>query len=91
MVYIFSPLPVGKNELIWSNITAQTLTLGANSLVMAQTIPQNAKCVFFLSPKVAFTKDIYILDMAKVFEIWLFCNNEISENTQNGQKCAQHI
>ena len=28
-----------KYELIWSDITAQTVTLGANLLVMAQTIP----------------------------------------------------
>ena len=36
-----------KYELIWSYITAQTVTLGANLLVMAQTIPQNAHRVFF--------------------------------------------
>ena len=47
-----------KYELIWSDITAQTVTLGTNLLVMAQTIPQNAHRVFFSSPKVAFTKDI---------------------------------
>ena len=47
-----------KYELIWSDITAQTVTLGANLLVMAQTIPQNAHWVFFFLPKVAFTKDI---------------------------------
>ena len=47
-----------KYELIWSNITAQTVTLVANLLVMAQTIPQNAHRVFFFLPKVAFTKDI---------------------------------
>ena len=47
-----------KYELIWSDITAQTVTLGANLLVMAQTIPQNAHRVFFFLPKVAFTKDI---------------------------------
>ena len=28
-----------KYELIWSYITTQTVTLGANWLVMAQTIP----------------------------------------------------
>ena len=61
-----------KYELIWSDITAQTVTLGANLLVMAQTIPQNAHRVFFFLPKVAFTKDIEILNMAKVFKIWLF-------------------
>ena len=47
-----------KYELIWSNITAQTLTLGANLLVMAQTIPQNPQRAFFFKPKVAFTQDI---------------------------------
>ncbi len=47
-----------KYELIWSDITAQTVTLGANLLVMAQTIPQNAHRVFFFLLKVAFTKDI---------------------------------
>ena len=47
-----------KYELIWSYITAQTVTLGANLLFMAQTIPQNAHRGFFFLPKVAFTKDI---------------------------------
>ena len=47
-----------KYELIWSYITAQTVTLVANLLVMAQTIPQNADCAFFSLPKDAFTKDI---------------------------------
>jgi hypothetical protein len=47
-----------KYDVIWSDITAQTVTLGANLLVMAQTIPQNAHHVFFFIPKVAFTKDI---------------------------------
>ena len=46
-----------KYELIWSDIAAQTVTLGANLLVMAQTIPQNAHRVCFFLPKVAFTKD----------------------------------
>ena len=36
-----------KYELIWSDITSQTVTLGANLLVMAQTIPQNAHRMFF--------------------------------------------
>ena len=62
-------------------MTAQTVTLGANMLLKAKSIPRNAKRVFFFKPKVAFTKDIYILNMAKVFELWLFCNIEISENT----------
>ena len=35
-----------KYDLIWSDITAQTVTLGANLLVMTQTIPQNAHRVF---------------------------------------------
>ena len=50
---------LAKYELIWLDITAQTVTLGANLLVKAKTIPQTAK-------KVAFTKDFYILNMAKV-------------------------
>ena len=45
-------------ELIWSRITAQTVTLGANLLVMAQTIPQNTYRMFVFLLKVAFTKDI---------------------------------
>ena len=36
---------------------------------------------FFKLPKVAFTKFILILNMAKVFEIWHFWNIEICENT----------
>ena len=49
-----------KYELIWSDITAQTVTLGANLLVMAETIPQNAhREFFFFLPKVAFTKNIW--------------------------------
>ena len=53
-----------KCELIWSDITAQTVTLDANLLVMAQTIPQNAHRFLFFLLKVAFTKDIKILNMA---------------------------
>ena len=48
------------------------MTLGANLLPKAQTIPQNAKRALFFLPKVAFTKDISILNIAKDFEIWLF-------------------
>ena len=44
VVYIFSPLPVAKYEPIWTDFTAQTVILGANLLVKAKTIPQNAKC-----------------------------------------------
>ena len=47
VIYIFSPPSVGKYELIWSDITAQTVNLGANLLVMAQTIPQNAQSANF--------------------------------------------
>ena len=65
------------------------MTLGANLLVIAQTIPQNGHREFFICVKVAFTKDIYILNMARVFEIWFFCNIEICENTLNCQKCGQ--
>ena len=57
--YIFFLLYLwAKYELIWADITAQTVTLGANLLVMAQTIPQNAHRVVFFLPKVAFTKEI---------------------------------
>ena len=45
-----------KYELIWSDITAQTVTLGANLLVMAQTIPQNAHLVFFFYKKLRLLK-----------------------------------
>ena len=48
------------------------MTLVANMLVNAQTITQNAGCVV--------TKDISILNMTKVFVIWLFCNIEICKN-----------
>ena len=47
-----------KYEPIWSDITAQTLTLEANLLVMAQTILQSAHRMCFYLPKVAFTEDI---------------------------------
>ena len=47
-----------KYEPIWSVITAQTITLDSDLLVMAQTIPKNAHRVFFFLPRVAFTKDI---------------------------------
>ena len=69
-----------KYEPIWTDFTAQTVTLGANLLVKAQTIPQNAKCALFFSPKVVFTSDFGFLNTAKVFEIWLFCIIEICEN-----------
>ena len=68
-----------KYEPIWTNFAAQAVTLGANLLVKAQTIPQNAKCAFF-QPKVAFTEEISILNMAKVFEICFFFI-EICENS----------
>ena len=72
---------LAKYELIWSDITAQTVTVGANLLVMAQTIPQNVHRKLFILSKVAFTKNIKIVNLAKVFEIWHFCNIEICENT----------
>ena len=40
-----------KYEPIWSDITAKTLTLEANLLVMAQTKPQNAHRVWFFFTK----------------------------------------
>jgi hypothetical protein len=49
-----------KYELIWSNITAQTVTLVVNLLVMAQTIPQNAHRVFFF-----FDKNLRLLKIFK--------------------------
>ena len=57
VVYIFLLYLCAKYELIWSDITAQTVSLGANLLVKAHTIPQNAKCLLFFWPKVAFTQD----------------------------------
>ena len=53
-----------KYELIWSNITAQTVTLGANLLVIVQTIPQNAQRGFFFDQK---------LNLLKIFKflLWL--------------------
>ena len=47
-----------KYEPIWTNFTAQIVTLGANWLVRAQIIPQNAKCVLFFLQKVKFSIDI---------------------------------
>ena len=55
---------------------------------MAQTIPQNAKRVFFLKPKVLFTKDIYILTMAKVFAIWKYV--KIPKTVKNVPKKFKH-
>ena len=63
-----------KYELIWSNITAQTLSLGANLLVKAQNIPQNSKCSLFFWPKVAFTQDTLILKRTKGFEMRSVCH-----------------
>ena len=45
------------------------VTIGANLLVRAQTIPHNAKWVLFFLQKVKFSKDIKFFDMAKVFVI----------------------
>ena len=58
-----------KYELIWSDITAQTVTLGDNLIVMAQTIPQNGHCVFFFKQKLRLLKIFKILNMAKIFKI----------------------
>ena len=71
-----------KYELIWSDITAQRVTLGANLFVKAQSIPQNAKCVVFFSSfqKVAFLKIFIFWIWLRFFEI-AFCNIEICENT----------
>ena len=60
-----------KYEPIWTNVIAQTVILGANMLVKAQTIPQHAKCaLLFISPKVAFTKYIKILTHLKRSETY---------------------
>ena len=40
---IFSLHLLAKYETIRTDLTSQTVTLGANSLVKAETIPQNAK------------------------------------------------
>ena len=45
-----------KYESIWSDITAQTMTLDANLLVMAQTIPQNPQRAFFFNQKLRLLK-----------------------------------
>ena len=48
-----------KYEHIWTGFTATKVILGANLLVKAQTLPQNARfALFFFLQKVAFTKDI---------------------------------
>ena len=52
-----------KYELIWSDITGQTVNLGANLLVMARTIPQNAPRVFF------FYEELCLL---KIFKCWIW-------------------
>ena len=53
MLYLWA-----KYEAIRTDFTAQTVTLGANLLVKAKTIPQNAKYGLIFLPKVAYTKDI---------------------------------
>jgi hypothetical protein len=45
-----------KYEIIWSDITAQTMTLDAKLLVMAQTIPKNALRVIFVDQKLRLLK-----------------------------------
>ena len=42
---------LAKYDPIWSDITARTVILDANLLVMAQTVPQNAHRVFFFFTK----------------------------------------
>ena len=61
-----------KYEPIWTDFIAQTVTLRANLLIKAQTIHPTPSAHFFLPPKVGFTKDIEILNMAMVFEICFF-------------------
>ena len=61
-----------KYEIIWSNVTAQSVTLGANFLVKPKPYIKTPSVCYFFYLKVAFTKDIFILKMAKAFEIWFF-------------------
>ena len=70
-----------KYESLWLCITAQAMTLVPTMLVKAQTITQNAGCVVFFLPKVVLTKDISILNMAKVLRYGFFCNIKICKNT----------
>ena len=46
----------GKNEPIWTDFTAQTVTLSAILLVKAHPIPQNAKWAFYLYQKLHLLK-----------------------------------
>ena len=46
VVYISLLYILAKYESIWSDISAQTVTLDANLLFMAQTIRQNRHRVF---------------------------------------------
>ena len=43
-----------KYEPIWTDITSQTVNLGAKLLVKAQNIPQNAKRVYFSNKSCAY-------------------------------------
>ena len=45
-----------KYEPIWSDITARTVTLDANLLVMAQTIPRNPQRAVFFYQKLRLLK-----------------------------------
>ena len=62
-----------KYELIWSDITAQTVTLGSNLLVMAQTIPQNAQCVIFFGITFGITSKL-----APKVTVWTVISDHIS-------------
>ena len=44
-----------KYEPIRTDISAQTVSVSANLLVQAQTIPQNVHCALFFLPEVVFT------------------------------------
>ena len=46
-----------KYELIWSDITALTVNLGANLLFKAKNTPQNTHWELFIWSKVAFVQD----------------------------------
>ena len=54
-VCIFLLYLLANYEPIKNDLTAKTVTLGANLLVNAQTIPQNIKrALYFFKPQVAF-------------------------------------
>ena len=55
---LFSLYLRAKYELIWFDITAQTLSLGTNLLVKAQTIPENSQSAIFFDQNNCWVKMI---------------------------------